>query len=199
MKKILLTLFFYLALTACSPPPPPSNTENICSVFHQYPKWYWYAKKTEVKWGIPVNVQMAIIHQESRFNASARPKRIKVLWVIPWKRPSSAYGYTQALKQTWNDYQEKTGNKAKRDKFAKASDFVGWYGGYANRKAGINKHNAYELYLAYHEGIGGYSRKTYLKKQWLMNVAKKVQGRADQFQRQLKSCQQSIKKQWWWF
>jgi hypothetical protein len=32
---------------------------------------------------------MAIIHQESKFDPSARPQRTKLLWVIPWTRPSS--------------------------------------------------------------------------------------------------------------
>ena len=199
MRKVLVVIYCCLLLTACSPPPPPEKTDNICAVFHEYPKWYWQAKKTQAKWEVPVSVQMAIIHQESRFNGSAKPKRTKLLWVIPWKRPSSAYGYTQALKTTWEDYQRKTDQKAKRDDFAKASDFIGWYADRANKRASIDKNNPYELYLAYHEGVSGYQQKTYLKKQWLIHVARKVKERAEQFQQQLNGCQKTIKKRWWWF
>ena len=184
-----------MGLTACTPK-QPDNRKNICEVFRQYPSWYWNAKKSQDKWGVPINVQMAIIYQESRFNAKAKPERGKILWVIPWKRPSTAYGYSQALNQTWDHYQKENGY-SKRTSFADATNFIGWYGNMANRKAGIAKNDAYALYLAYHEGIGGYQRGTYLKKQWLINVSKKVQSRANIYQGQLRACESKIKKPWW--
>lgn len=147
---------------------------------------------------MPIAVQMAIMYQESSFNGTIKPPREKILWVIPWKRPTSAYGYSQALDQTWDNYIASSGNSwADRDDFDDASDFVSWYGHQAHRKLGISMSNAYAQYLAYHEGIGGYAHGSYRKKSWLVQVAHKVQHRAILYDRQLKSCEDHIPKSLW--
>ena len=196
LKVVVIVLSICMA--ACTTA-PPKDVNNICSIFKQYPKWYWATQDSEKAWGVPIPVQMAIIHQESHFNAKIKPPRTKLLWVIPWKRPSSSYGYSQALKETWENYQKSSGNHgADRDEFADAADFIGWYGYQAYKRLGINRGDAYKLYLAYHEGLGGYERKTYLKKQWLINVARKVKGRAATYQSQLSQCQSKLKKKPWY-
>ena len=188
-KEIALVLVSCTILTGCFVPQPPKNVDNICSIFREYPRWHARAKATERRWHIPVAVQMAIIHQESKFNGTAKPERTKLLWVIPWNRPSSAYGYSQALDGTWDVYKKNRGRYfSSRDSFADATDFIGWYANQAYIKGGIEKSNAYELYLAYHEGIGGYSRKSYLQKLWLIKVAQKVERRARIYEWQLEQC-----------
>src|ERR1044071_4459787 len=102
MKKIAILLALSLLLGFSK---PPKNTENICRIFKTNPTWYWKAKQTENKWGVPIPVQMAIINQESHFNAEA-------------KAHSSAYGFSQALKKTWASYQRSTGSKARRNEFS---------------------------------------------------------------------------------
>src|SRR5690606_40049073 len=68
------------------------------------------------------------IWKESAFNARAKPPRRKLLGFIPWKRPSDAYGYPQALKSTWKWYKDDTGRGgADRKDFGDAVHFVGWY------------------------------------------------------------------------
>lgn len=187
-----------LLLSGCVQP-PPNNTDNICSIFRQYPEWYWDAQRVQSHWHIPIPVQMAIIHQESRFNGRARPARTKLLWIIPWRRPSSASGYTQALTMTWKRYQaERGGAFAARDQFGKAVDFIGWYAHNARKRAGISPTNAYALYLAYHEGVGGYLKKTYLQKEWLVKVAQKVKRRAIIYDSQLSRCRYSLKSKPWY-
>jgi len=195
--RSVIFMFFVLLLSACVSS-PPSDINNICHIFKQYPKWYTDAKDVEARWKVPVPVQMAIIHQESKFDARARPSRTKLLYVIPWKRPSSAYGYTQALHQTWNEYKRSNGGLfASRDDFSDGVDFVGWYANQANIKARIPRSDAYSLYLAYHEGIGGYLRKTYLKKSWLIPVARKVKARSQIYAMQLNSCKGTLKSRSW--
>lgn len=189
-KKIffLMTAF----LTACVSR-PPSDINNVCNLFAQYPSWYVAAKDVEKRWLIPVPVQMAIIHQESKFEAKARPPRTKLCWIIPWKRPSTAYGYSQALDGTWRLYKQSDGGFwASRTCFTDAVDFIGWYANLAHRRAGIPRDDPYALYLAYHEGVGGYEHKTYLKKPWLMGVAKKVQARSSLYRMQLNTCQKKL-------
>ncbi|MCW8399618.1 transglycosylase SLT domain-containing protein [Legionella sp. PATHC038] len=181
-------LIFALILTACVSH-PPADVNNLCNIFRQYPKWYRDAKDVERRWKVPIPVQMAIIHQESKFNARARPPRQKLFCIIPWKRPSSAYGYTQALHGTWNHYKQSCGGWfASRDDFADGVDFIGWYANEAYKRARVPRTDAYLLYLAYHEGIGGYQRKTYLRKSWLIPVARKVKARSQLYAMQLNSC-----------
>lgn len=191
MKKklsLFIVIFGLLVLSGCATS-PPKNVENICSIFAEYPDWYEDAKHAEKKWGVPIPVLMSIIYQESSFNGTAKPPRKKLLWIIPWKRPSSAYGYSQALKNTWKDYERHIGRDGSRSAFDDATDFIGWYSNQVHKKCGIPPTNAYALYLAYHEGLGGYERRTYLKKPWLIRVARKVSKRADTYKRQLQKCE----------
>ncbi|SJM91491.1 hypothetical protein [Crenothrix polyspora] len=183
MKKFVIVCSGVL-LAACTTL-PPKNTNNICSVFREKDGWYADAQRTFKRWGVPVPVQMAIMHQESHFVADARPPRT---WL--GFRASSAYGYSQALDGTWHQYLKSTDNSgADRDDFADASDFIGWYCDISANKLGVSKWDTKNLYLAYHEGHGGFQRKSYLNKPWLMQVAKKVSKRASLFQGQLTGCE----------
>lgn len=167
----------------------PSDINNVCTVFDD--KWFWYrqAKKSSKKWGTPVPVLMAILHQESGFKYDAKPERKKLLGFIPWTRKSSAYGYAQVLDETWEQYIDESGNDgADRDSFKDAIDFVGWYTFKTNKITGVSKWDAYNQYLAYHEGQGGYMKKSYKNKKWLLNVARKVNNRSENYTRQLKEC-----------
>ncbi|MDP2099474.1 MAG: hypothetical protein U1D70_18335 [Methylobacter sp.] len=198
MKK-LFTLLLLLTLTACTAL-PPKNTDNICSLFREKDGWYDDTKNAFKKWGVPIPVQMAIMHQESRFVADARPPRPWFLGFIPLPRTSSAYGYAQAKDETWGDYQNKAGSWwADRDEFVDAVDFIGWYCHVSHTRLGIQKGDARNLYLAYHEGHGGFSRRSYLKKPWLQQVATKVDRRAQLFQRQLGECQGDLDNKGWFF
>ena len=170
----ILALAALLLLAGCSTP-QPKNINNVCDIYDEYYDWYNASKAVKKKYGVPESVTMAFIHQESKFIDDNRPPRKWYLWIIPGPRPSSAYGYAQALDPTWEEYMRLTGNwGADRDDFEDAVDFIGWYVDTAHRKAGISKFDTYDLYLAYHEGVGGFQHKTYLKKPWLTKVARKV-------------------------
>ena len=171
---------------------------NSCAIFFEKDGWYDDANASFKKWGVPIHVQLAIIHQESRFTAKALAPRDYILSFIPWGRKSNAYGYAQVKDETWDWYIDKTGNwGADRDDFDDATDFIGWYGNYSNRVLGISKWDAYNQYLAYHEGHGGWKKKSYLKKPWLVKVARKVKKRAGQYGTQLKSCQAELERPWY--
>ncbi len=188
-----------MAMLSCSNN-PPENISNSCDIFNEKGGWYSDAVDSYEKWGVPVHVQLAIIYQESRFVHDAKPPRKKLLWVIPWTRLSSAYGYGQIKDSTWDWYLQSTGNRwADRDDFGDVVDFIGWYGSISYRKLGISKWDAYNQYLAYHEGHGGFKRKTYKKKPWLMKVARKVDNRAKSYHTQLSRCEDSLDKGWWPF
>ena len=201
-KKVIFTgcLLLTAAVVLSCANTPPENIRNSCDIFNEKGGWYSDALDSYEKWGVPVHVQLAIIYQESRFVHDAKPPRKKLLWVIPWTRMSSAYGYGQIKDSTWDWYLKSTGNRwADRDEFEDVVDFIGWYGSVSHRKLGISKWDAYNQYLAYHEGHGGFKRKTYKKKAWLMKVARKVDNRAKSYHTQLSKCEDSLDKGWWPF
>ncbi|MGB0959147.1 MAG: transglycosylase SLT domain-containing protein [Halocynthiibacter sp.] len=191
MKPILRICALTVLVAACgsSSDKAPRNLDNACSLVRQKPAYLSAMKKTERKWGVPVNVQMAIIHQESKFKAKARTPNRFALGVIPVGRQSSAYGYAQALDGTWKEYRRSAGRSgAKRDRISDATDFIGWYMDKSEDRIGISKYNAREHYLAYHDGQTGYLRGTYKGKSWLIAVANKVAARSDMYRSQLMSC-----------
>lgn len=194
-----LVLFFALVLLgACATTPPPKRTDNLCEIFREHTHWYPDARASYEKWGIPIPVMMAIIYQESAFLADARPPRTTCLWIFPGPRPSSAYGYAQAMNGTWEDYKKATGNRrANRKDFGDAIDFVGWYCALSVRQCGISPTDARNLYLAYHEGRGGFNRKTYQGKAWLLQTAERVERRAATYRGQLAACEGEFQKRGW--
>jgi len=195
----VLLLLPLLTLGACATS-PPSDPSNICSIFDEKRGWYDDAADSRDEWGSPIPVMMAIMHQESRFKAKAKPPRKKIFGFIPGPRPSDAYGYSQALGSTWDGYKRSAGRYgADRDDFGDAIDFIGWYNFQSYKRSGIARTDTYRLYLAYHEGQGGYNRGTYRSKQWLMDVARKVERRAGSYQAQLARCEESLKDDGWFF
>jgi len=167
----------------------PRNLDNACALAKERPRYYRAMKNVERKWDVPVHVQMAVMHQESKFIGNARTPFRYTLGVIPMGRQSSAYGYSQALDATWEEYQEDQGRgSAKRDRIADATDFMGWYFHESQERLGLSKHDARGQYLAYHEGRGGYARRSYEAKPWLLTVADRVQNRAERYRGQLAGC-----------
>ena len=171
---------------------PPQHPNDVCAIFEEKDDWYAAARKAQQRWGVPVAVQMAIINHESSFVEDARPP-FEWFGPIPLGRPTTAYGYSQATDPTWERYLKSTGNSgADRDDFDDATDFVGWYAHQSYTQLGINKHDAYRQYLAYHEGQGGYQRGSYRNKAWLMKVAHSVDATAGRYRRQLAGCQDEL-------
>lgn len=181
---------------------PPRNPDNLCSVFRERHAWYQATRKVEERWSVDQATLMAAMFQESSFRAGARPKRRRVLGFIPWNRASSAYGYAQALDSTWDVYQRETRRaRARRDRFTDAADFMGWYFDRVARRARIHRHDARSLYLAYHEGAGGFSRGTHLRKDWLLAASNRVEKRARRYRAQLTTCRKELDahKRFWLF
>lgn len=198
MYRLLCLLPLSLLLWGCATT-PPHNVDDVCEIFDEYYDWYNASKQAEENHNIPIAVTMAFIHQESKFVEDARPPRDWFLWIFPGAYPSTAYGYTQALNGTWREYQKKTGQwSADRDDFVDAVDFIGWYNAQTNKRTGIKRHDAYRLYLAYHEGAGGYLKGTYKNKKWLMDVSRKVERRAKMYNRQLLQCRETLESGWLW-
>lgn len=193
MSRLLRASMLLLLLAACgggsSQFSAPRDLENACAIVRERPAYHRAMKAAERKWGIPVHVQMATIHQESKFIGNAQTPHQFALGVIPMGRQSSAYGYSQALDGTWEEYQGEAGRRsARRDNIRDATDFMGWYMHNSSQRLGISKQDAKGQYLAYHEGRTGFARQSYLAKPWLVVVSDRVQSRSEKYARQLSSC-----------
>lgn len=202
MKKIFqysLTFLVLLFIQSCSSS-PPGQPDSLCAIFKEKEHWYDAALETQDKWGVPVQVPMAIMYQESSFKSDAQPPMQYFLGFVPTGRASSAYGYSQVKDMTWRDYVRETGNSwSSRDDFDDAIDFMGWY---INKTYSINKvskWDAYNQYLNYHEGWTGYKRKTFNKKKWLIKTARKVDQRAKRYSAQYKLCKDDLEDDGWLF
>ena len=189
-NKLFFLILFFL-ISACSS--IPKNTSNSCSIFSERYLWYKHTKKVEQKWGTPIYIQLAIIKMESDFDWLAKPPRQKIFKVIPFKRPSSSFGYSQAVKGTWEQYKKETNNKlATRARFKDSVDFIGWYTNKTESILKIPKTNAFKQYIAYHEGWGNY--KNYKNNQKVIILATKVKQQANKYRKQLKKCQKKLNR-----
>ena len=187
----ILTIPTVLFLSGCAT--APKNTANSCSIFEQrdglFSDWRRDADRVSAEYGVPVHVLMATIQAESNFDPKARPPRRWILGFIPGKRISTAYGFAQALDGTWEEYQRRTGRHgARRDRFADAIQFIGWYHADSNRRLGISRGDAYSLYLAYHSGHAGYERGVWRSRPEALRGAKRAQNMSARYAAQLKRC-----------
>ena len=191
MSRKLRALVLMTVLAACGGgyDTPPSRLDNACTILDQRPEYKRAFRAAERRWGVPVHVQMATIYQESKFDSDARTPYRFTLGVIPMGRISSAYGYSQALDGTWDEYRASSGGRsARRDDIRDAADFIGWYMAETNQRLGISLHDTRNQYLAYHEGRTGYARHSHQSKPWLVNVAGTVQERGEVYRAQLQRC-----------
>ena len=191
MSRPIRALILALFVAACgsSDFSAPRNLENACSIVKERPHYLTAMTRTQNKWGVPVAVQMATIYQESRFIGNARTPVQYTLGVIPTGRQSSAYGYSQALDGTWEDYKKDGGSRrARRDNINDATDFMGWYFNKSREELGLSLADTRNQYLAYHEGRTGFRRGTHKRKAWLLRVSSEVAERAIVYDAQLKSC-----------
>ncbi|MFA8387113.1 MAG: lytic transglycosylase [Pelagibaca sp.] len=192
MSRFFRALVIVLLAASCgggSGTSAPRNLDDACSILQQRPGYLRAFRAAERKWGVPVHVQMASMYQESKFQSDIQTPFRYALGVIPMGRQSSAYGYSQALNGTWEEYQaDQRKFRAQRNDIGDAADFMGWYMAESNRRLGISLADTRNQYLAYHEGRTGFARGSYNSKAWLLRVADEVAARSVLYQRQLASC-----------
>ena len=191
LNKNLIYFIALLFLVSCTS--VPKYPSNACKIFGEKYLWYKHAKKSSEVYGAPIHIILAFVNKESSFNRWAKPKRKKLFKVIPYKRPSSSFGYSQAVKKTWELYQTETDNPlALRTRFKDSVLFIGWY---IHKTRKINKiplNDSYRQYLNYYLGWGSYANKTYQSNKKAIILAKNVQQQSNIYKTQLKECQKSL-------
>ena len=190
--KFLYFLIFSL-LVSCSS--IPKNTQNACSIFSERYLWYKHAKNSSEKYGVPVHLILAFVNKESGFNRWAKPERTKLFKIIPYKRPSSSFGYSQAIDKTWDQYKNETNNMlALRSRFKDSVMFIGWYINKTHQMNKIPLNDSYRQYLNYYLGWGNYANKTYQTDKKAILFAKSVQKQSNIYRNQLIKCQKNLDK-----
>ena len=185
---LLILLFF---ITACSS--VPKYPQNACKIFGQNYFWYKSAKKSSETYGAPIHIILAFVNKESGFNRWAKPQRKKLFKVIPYKRPSSSFGYSQAVKKTWELYKEETNSPlALRARFKDSVMFIGWYMQKTKKINKIPLNDSYRQYLNYYLGWGSYAKKTYKTDKKAIIFAKSVEKQSKIYKSQLTECQKSL-------
>ena len=187
-KVVLVLLFFLVSCTSV-----PKYPQNACKIFGQKYLWYKSAKKSSDTYGAPIHIILAIVNKESGFNRWAKPKRTKLIKIIPYKRPSSSFGYSQAVKKTWEQYKIETNKPlALRSRFKDSVMFIGWYMSKTKKINKIPMEDSYRQYLNYYLGWGSYANKDYKTDKKAVILAKSVEKQSKIYKNQLRECQKNL-------
>ena len=191
-RNLIYLIIFFFAASCSSVPRYP---QNACKIFGENYLWYKSAKKSSETYGAPVHIILAFVNKESGFNRWARPKRTKLFKVVPYKRPSSSLGYSQAVKKTWELYKTETDNPlALRTRFKDSVMFIGWYINKTNKINKIPLNDSYRQYLNYYLGWGSYSKEAYKTDKKAIIFAKSVEKQSKLYKSQLKECKKKLNR-----
>ena len=197
LKKILnrnlvfLVLFFFIA--SCSS--IPKYPSNACKIFGEKYFYLKYTRASSKKWGVPISSILAVINKESGFRRFAKPPRHRIFKIIPYRRPSSSLGFSQAVNKTWDLYQKENNKPAAlRISYKSSSDFIGWYFWKANKINKVSLNNTRDLYLNYYLGFSGYKNKAYRTDKKAIIFAKSVEKQAKIYKNQLQECKSILNK-----
>jgi len=193
LNKNLICFIIFFFIASCSS--VPKYPQNACKIFGEKYFWYKHTKKSSETYGVPTYVILAFINKESGFNRFAKPKRSKLFKIIPYKRPSSSFGYSQAVKKTWELYKTETDNPlALRTRFKDSVMFIGWYISKTKKINKIPVSDSYRQYLNYYLGWGNYAKKAYKTDKKSIIFAKSVEKQSKIYKSQLSECQKSLDK-----
>tara|TARA_B100000700_G_scaffold78650_1_gene88317 strand:- start:740 stop:1351 length:612 start_codon:yes stop_codon:yes gene_type:complete len=191
-RNLIFFSIFFLIISCSS---VPKYSQNACKIFSEKYFYLKYTRDASKKWGAPISSILAVINKESGFRRFAKPKRTKLFKIIPYRRPSSSLGFSQAVNNTWDLY-KKENNKpaALRVSFKSSSDFVGWYFWKTNKLNNISFTDTRNMYLNYYLGWSAYKNKAYKTDKKAIIYAKSVEKQAKIYKNQLRECSSVLKK-----
>ena len=193
LNKNLIYLTIIIFVTSCSS--IPKYPQNACKIFGENYLWYKSIKKSSDTYNAPIHIILAFVNKESGFNRWAKPKRTKLFKVIPYKRPSSSFGYSQAVNKTWELYKIETDSPlALRSRFKDSVMFIGWYISKTHKINKVPLNDPYRQYLNYYLGWGSYAKKKYKTDKNSIIFAKKVEKQSKIYKNQLQECKKSLNR-----
>ena len=193
LNKNFIYFFVFFFLVSCSS--VPKYPQNACKIFGEKYSYLKYSRAASKKWNVPISSILAVINKESGFRRFAKPERTKIFKIIPYRRPSSSLGYSQAINKTWDLY-KKENNKpiALRISFKNSSDFIGWYFWKTNKINKVSLKDTRNMYLNYYLGWAAYKNKAYEKDKKAIILAKNVEKQAKIYNNQLRECKSVLNK-----
>ena len=193
LSKKLIYCFVFLLIASCSS--VPKYTQNACKIFSEKYFYLKYTRAASKKWGAPISSILAVINKESGFRRFAKPRRTKLFKVIPYRRPSSSLGFSQAVNKTWDLYKKENDKPvALRISYKHSSDFVGWYFWKTNKINKISFNDTRNMYLNYYLGWTAYKNKAYLTDKKAIIFAKSVEKQSKIYKSQLQECKSIVNK-----
>ena len=191
LNRNLIYLLAFSFLVSCSS--VPKYPQNACKIFGEKYLWYKSVKKSSERYGAPIHIILAFVNKESGFNRWAKPKRTRLFKIVPYKRPSSSFGYSQAVNKTWELYKTETNNPlALRARFKDSVMFIGWYMQKTKKINKIPLNDSYRQYLNYYLGWGNYANKVYKTDKKAVIFAKNVQKQSKIYKSQLLECEKNL-------
>ena len=188
---IYFIIFFFII--SCSS--VPKHPANACKIFGEKYFYLKYTRASSKKWGVPISSILAVINKESGFRRFAKPPRHKIFKIIPYRRPSSSLGFSQAVNKTWDLYRKENNKPAAlRISYKSSSDFIGWYFWKANKINKVSLNNIRDLYLNYYLGFSAYKNKAYQTDKKAIIYAKSVEKQAKIYKSQLLECKSILNK-----
>jgi hypothetical protein len=174
--RVLVALMALIA----GPTTALAQTADACGLLARNSGWSDSLKAAQANWRVTPGTVLAILDQESRFNASARGVG------AAGANPVRNFGYAQANLGTWNWYLRETGKASgSRTDFGLSADFVGWHFATMERRIGAPRSDVVSHYLAYKMGEGGYKRGAPASAR---AIANRIASRARGFDGQLAGC-----------
>ncbi len=193
LKNNLILFIIFLFLASCSS--FPKYPQDACKIFSQNYLWYKSTKKSSEIYGAPIHIILAIVNKESGFKRFAKPPRKKYFKLPIGKRESSSFGYSQAIKKSFENFKEETNSPlALRTRFKDSVFFIGWYMKKTNSINKIPLNDAYRQYLNYYLGWGNYSKKVYKTDKKAVIYAKNVEKQSKIYKKQLKECKKILNR-----
>jgi len=193
LSKNLIYFFTFIILASCSS--VQQHSSNACKLFGERYLWYKNVKKSSETYGAPVHIILSFVNKESGFKRFAKPERAKLFKIIPYKRPSSSFGYSQAVNKTWELYKTETNNPlALRASFKDSVMFIGWYMAKTKKINKVSLNDPYRQYLNYYSGWGNYAKKTYKTDKKAIIFAKNVEKQSEIYKNQLRECQKALNR-----
>lgn len=152
MRLIALALpFLLLAQTAASAEEHHPSYDLACSVLNDRPDWVDLMERTQTRWGVSVEAQLALFSEEWQLEADELPARWRPGWSISGRgEPGIPAGYFDA---TWARYKHETSNRsASVSSMEDISDFIGWYFASASEYVNIAPGDAAAFYITWRRG-----------------------------------------------
>ena len=192
LSALILPLFVIAAPAASAAEDPPAYN-LACSVLNDRPDWIDLMERTQTRWGVSVEAQLALFAEEWQLEADDLPARWRPGWSISGRgEPGIPAGYFDA---TWTRYKHETNNRsASVSSMEDISDFMGWYFASASEFVNIAPGDAAAFYITWRRGPDYLNSGAWRSNTGLIYRSRTFAENAAQIADGLQSCEQEAEE-----